>query len=141
MSTTGVPLSDGAWIGVWVRQRSGPTIRGSVIEVGLWHRIASVAADRVVLACAGPRRAKVLLWPSGGARWEIARPLLEMWEQSDLKGDTCRVCLERRPRLDAAPEVTVESQMPDEDVDDIIDRILDRMRQRAERRMEAPDVR
>ena len=131
-------LEGEAWIGVWIRQRSGPTIRGSRIEVGLWHRISSIGEDGAVFACSGIRRAKRLGWPSGGSRWEVCRPLLQMWEGTDLRGEACGVCLNRRaPAKAVGDEVVVEVQPTDDELDDLIDRILDRMRQRAEAKANA----
>jgi hypothetical protein len=65
-----VPIdSPEAWRGVWIRGRGGPTMRGTVISVEPWHVVAHVGA-RIDTYCG--RRA--LLWPSGGARLEVARP-------------------------------------------------------------------
>jgi hypothetical protein len=128
------PILEGeAWVGVWIRQRSGPTIRGTRIEIGLWHRIETINEYGAVFACSGIRRGKRLGWPSGGARWEVARPLLQMWEGSDLRGEACAVCLNwRRPAKPALGEVVVELQPTEDDLDGLIDRILERFRQRAE---------
>lgn len=114
-----------AWVGVWIRDRSGPTRLGrpTTIRVGRWHRIA-VAGSRITPACGGgPRNG--LMWPSGGARLEVARP----FAGGELPGEVCMGCL--------APQVTVELEEPgDEYLDEIADRVvakLDAIRKTAER--------
>lgn len=74
-----VPLTSAeAWRGIWMRHRSGPTRaaakRGSTtVEISLWHRVAH-AGERITVRCGrGPRGG--YLWPGGGARLELARPL------------------------------------------------------------------
>lgn len=109
-----VPIaSAAAWVGVWFRARSGPTTRGTSVQVDRWHRVESIEGDLINTVCR-PTWAKP--WPSGGARMEIARP--DAW--TTLPGDLC-------PKCGRAP-FAAEVETPVGMVDDIVQLVLERIK-------------
>ena len=118
MSTSDIPLdAPEAWIGTWVRYRSGPTLRGATITVDRWHRV-SEAGERLTTVC-GRVGLRGLLWPGGGSRLEVARP----YDATALPGDVCPRCMTRRIE-------EVEQQAPSEEfVDLLVERVVARLRE------------
>ena len=109
-----VPLNtSAAWSdGVWLRTRTGPRQRGNHIDVSVWHRVRDLDgyAGRVRTVCGyGPRDG--FSWPSGGSRWEIARPQT----YGTLPGAVCERCRMAPARIDA----TLDEQ--ERDVPDVPD--------------------
>lgn len=130
----GAILSADDWAGVWFRERTGPRPkqRPPRVEVGPWHRVTGIEDGfrRPVAACLGPARSRT--WPSGGLRWEVARPLAAWYGDTPdhyLPGAVCPRCLAAAP--DVEREVAVAEVVVDP-LDALVDRVLDRMRERAE---------
>jgi hypothetical protein len=115
------------WVGVWVRSRSGPTVRGNTIDVDRWHRVSRVddryGDERLIPVCR-PRSGQIM-FPGGGGRLEIARPT---GGGSELPGSVCPRCL--APLVELEVERLVSSPL-----DDLVDDVLDRMRERAEQKL------
>lgn len=104
--------NEAAWLdGVWIRTRSGPTAKSQsgVATVTVWHKVGALGGrwNRIRTVCGfGPREG--FLWPSGGARLEVARP----GRYSALPGAVCRRC------QNDVPEADGEALVPDEvDID------------------------
>ena len=87
------PLThESAWPGLWVRRVSGPTPRGVTITYESWHYVASLEPPRgtavgSLVGIGSARRCRVL-WPSGGARLEVANT----WGGPPETGGACLLC-------------------------------------------------
>ena len=119
-------LEPRSWIDgdVWIRTRSGPTIRAhsQAANVTTWHRVGSVG-ERIRAWCGyGPRYG--FLWPDGGLRLEVARP----GQYGSLPGDICPRCRRDEPRV--AEEI--ETLVADTDLDDLADAVASRLIERAD---------
>lgn len=124
-----------AWLGTWVRARSGPTPKGVTTYVDTWHCIGAFQTvadgdERVQPLCYRLRYG--LLWPSMGGRWEIARPY--PFHPESLPGNVCSKCVRMsqttdKPLLEREESVVDYDEVP---FDAIVDAVLDRMRERAE---------
>lgn len=121
-----------AWLGVWIRGRSGPlekaTVRRGIVDVTVWHRIGSVSRlDRLQTACGyGPRNG--FTWPSGGGRMEIARPH-SLAAAATLPGEVCWRCMRQPERNDE--EATLPDVLLDEiDMDALAEKVAERMKEK-----------
>jgi hypothetical protein len=121
------------WRGVWVRDHSGPNLKGTLgrVTVGSWHVVLGVTRDgysddsRLRLAHVRPGPA---LWPSGGHRLEVARPI----DPALLPGVVCERCLEhfsfttkKQAILDAPVRVRLRPEVEDAMAERVAERLLD----------------